>query len=169
VQPGAIDYSIGKRTRFTENLRRQNHAAAGTILSAVRVKAEPGVAKALGLRAGALVYRIEVLNEMDDVPLLYARNWYPAARFADLPAVLERTGGITKALAEFGVADYLRKWSRIGSVLPDAEVARRLNINRQQPVLWVENVDVDLNGVAIKYGFTHFAADRVQLMVEHDL
>jgi Transcriptional regulators len=70
------------------------------------------------------------------VPLTFARNWYPAARFADLPEVLERTGGITKAMAEFGVNDYLRKWSRIGSVLPEPEVARRLNINRQQPVLW---------------------------------
>jgi GntR family transcriptional regulator, phosphonate transport system regulatory protein len=82
---------------------------------------------------------------------------------------LERTGGITKAMAEFGVNDYLRKWSRIGSVLPEPEVARRLNINRQQPVLWVENVDVDLQGTPVKYGFTHFAADRVQLLVEHDL
>src|SRR6201996_7592672 len=25
VQPGAIDYSIGRRTRFTENLQKQNH------------------------------------------------------------------------------------------------------------------------------------------------
>jgi GntR family phosphonate transport system transcriptional regulator len=169
VQPGAIDYTIGRRTRFTENLRQQHHAAAGTMLSAARVKADPGVSKSLGLRAGALVYRIESLHESDGVPLTYARAWYPAARFADLPDVLERTGGITKALATFGVEDYLRKWSRIGSVLPEADVARRLNINRQQPVLWVEHVDVDVDGTPIKYGMTHFAADRVQLMVENEL
>ncbi len=115
------------------------------------------------------VYRIESLHASDGVPLTFARNWYPAARFAELPEVLERTGGaFTKALAEFGVADYLRQWSRIGSMLPDANVARRLNINRQQPVLWVENVDVDADGVPIKYGITHFAADRVQLYVEQD-
>jgi GntR family phosphonate transport system transcriptional regulator len=169
VQPGAIDYSIGRRTRFTENLRQQHHSPAGTMLSAARVKAEPSVAKALGLRAGAAVYRIESLNESDGVPLTFARSWYPAARFPDLPEVVQRLGGTTKALAEFGVDDYLRKWSRIGSVLPEPEVARRLNINRQQPVLWVENVDVDLQGTPVKYGFTHFAADRVQLLVEHDL
>jgi GntR family phosphonate transport system transcriptional regulator len=29
-------------------------------------------------------------------------------------------------------------------MLPDPEVMRRLNMNRQQPVLRVENVDVDL-------------------------
>jgi GntR family transcriptional regulator, phosphonate transport system regulatory protein len=167
VQPGAIDYTIGRRTRFTENLRQQQ--SLGVLLSSSRVKAEPNVAKALGLRAGVTVYRMDMLHEANGVPLTYARAWYPAARFTDLPDALERTGGMTKALAEYGVNDYLRKWSRIGSVLPDADVARRLNINRQQPVLWVENVDVDIEGTPIKYGFTHFAADRVQLLVENDV
>lgn len=169
VQPGAIDYQIGRRTRFTENLRRQKHASAGVVLSSERMKADPAVAKALGLRAGTLVYQIETRHDSDGVPLTYARNWYPAARFPELPATIEAAGGITAALAEFGVKDYTRKWSRIGSVLPASDVARRLQINRQQPVLWVENVDVDEKGVPVKYGVTHFAADRVQLMVEHDV
>jgi GntR family phosphonate transport system transcriptional regulator len=170
VQPGAIDYTIGRRTRFTENLRQQHHSPADAmLLSAARVKADPTVAKALGLRAGAFVYRIESVHAADGVPLTYSRSFYPAARFVDLPDVLERKGGMTRAMAEYGVTDYLRKWSRIGSVLPEPEVARRLGINRQQPVLWVENVDVDTEGTPIKYGFTHFAADRVQLMVEHDV
>ncbi|WP_084515376.1 phosphonate metabolism transcriptional regulator PhnF [Burkholderia sp. WSM2230] len=167
VQPGAIDYTIGRRTRFTENLREQGHSGHGSVLSAASVKAEPVVAKALGLRSGTLVYRIESLHTADDVPLTYARAWYPAARFAGLPQALERSGGgFSAALAEYGVADYSRRWSRIGSMLPEAEIARQLNINRQQPVLWVENVDVDAQGVPIKYGVTHFAADRVQLYVE---
>ncbi|WP_028228340.1 phosphonate metabolism transcriptional regulator PhnF [Paraburkholderia ferrariae] len=169
VQPGAIDYSIGKRTRFTENLRQHHHSPQGRLLASSRVKADPTVAKALGIRANALVYRVETVKESDGVPILYARNWYPAARFPELPEVLARMENTSKALAEFGVADYLRKWSRIGSMLPEAEVARRLNINRQQPVLVVENVDVDMEGTPIKYGITHFAADRVQLMVEHEL
>jgi GntR family transcriptional regulator, phosphonate transport system regulatory protein len=169
VQPGAIDYSIGKRTRFTENLRQHHHSPQGRLLASSRVKADPTVAKALGIRANALVYRVETVKESDGVPILYARNWYPAARFPELPEVLARMESTSKALAEFGVGDYLRKWSRIGSMLPEAEVARRLNINRQQPVLVVENVDVDMEGTPIKYGITHFAADRVQLMVEHEL
>lgn len=167
VQAGAIDYQIGRRTRFTENLREQSHVTSGKILSSSRVKAEPAVAKALGLRTGALVYRIESLHEADGVPLTYARGWYPAARLPGFVEALERTqGGISAALAECGVSDYTRSWSRIGSMLPDAETARRLNINRQQPVLWVEHVDVDATETPVKYGLTHFAADRVQLYVE---
>ncbi|CAM2144252.1 GntR family transcriptional regulator, phosphonate transport system regulatory protein [Pararobbsia alpina] len=170
VQPGAIDYQIGRRTRFTENLREQSQVTSGKILATARVKAEPAVAKALSLRAGSFVYRIESLHEADGVPMTYARGWYPAARLQDFPEALERThGGISAALAECGVSDYTRRWSRIGSMLPDAETARRLNINRQQPVLWVEHVDVDAQGTPVKYGITHFAADRVQLYVEQDV
>lgn len=170
VQPGAIDYTIGRRTRFTENLREQGHSAHGSVLSSTSMKAEPKIAKALGLRTGTLVYRIESLHAADGVPLTYALAWYPAARFAGLPEALERTdGGFSAALAECGVSDYSRRWNRIGSALPDADVARRLNINRQQPVLWVENVDIDAESVPIKYGVTYFAADRVQLYVEQDI
>lgn len=168
VQPGAIDYQIGRRTRFTENLRRTNHVSGGVVLSAVRVKADPVAAKALGVRAGTLTYQIESRHDSDGIPMTYVRNWYPAARFNGLPEVLEATGGISAALAQFGVQDYTRKWSRIGSVLPTPDIARRLQVNSQQPVMWVENVDVDEAGVPIKYGITHFAADRVQLLVEHD-
>ncbi|UVA77237.1 phosphonate metabolism transcriptional regulator PhnF [Pandoraea commovens] len=166
VQRGAIDYLIGRRTRFTENLRQQHHAAEGRMLSAVRLQADAAVAKELELRVRAPVWRIESLHAADGVALTYACNWYPAARFPDLPSLLEEDSSITHALASMGVPDYLRKWSRIGSVLPDTEIAWRLGVNRQQPVLWVENVDVDLDGVPIKYGITHFAADRVQLMVD---
>lgn len=169
VQPGAIDYQIGRRTRFTENLQRNNQPSTGVVLSAIKVKADPVAAKALALRAGSLVYQLETRHDSDAVPITYARSWYPASRFVDLPRVIEQAGGVTAALAEFGVKDYVRKWSRIGSVLPSPEVARRLQINNQQPVMWVENLDVDEVGSPVKYGVTHFAADRVQLMVEHDV
>jgi GntR family phosphonate transport system transcriptional regulator len=129
VQPGAIDYSIGRRTRFTENLQRLHHAPSGAMLSAVRLKADANVAKSLVIRARAWVYKIETRHESDGVPLTFSRNWYSAARFPDMPNVFERTDSITKALAQFGVRDYVCKWSRIGSVLPEAEVARRLNIS----------------------------------------
>ena len=104
------------------------------------------------------------------MPLTFARNWYPATRFADLPEVLERTGGISAAMAEFGVKDYHAQMEPYRQRAASSRTWRGVcKINRQQPVLWVENVDVDEQGMPIKYGFTHFAADRVQLMVEHDL
>jgi GntR family transcriptional regulator, phosphonate transport system regulatory protein len=79
VQPGAIDYTIGRRTRFTENLRRQNHSPSGLILSAEKVRAEPAVSKALSIRAGAHVFEIESRHESDGVPLTHAAGIPPRA------------------------------------------------------------------------------------------
>jgi len=166
VQPGAIDYSIGRRTRFTENLRETQAQVSYAVLDAAKVKADPTVARALGLRAGTLVHQIDSVHAADGVPLSCARSWYPAARFPDFASVLQRVGSTTAAFAEFGVHDYTRRSSRIGTALPDAETARRLAINRQQPTLVVENIDVDPEGIPVKYGITHFAGDRVQLLVE---
>jgi GntR family transcriptional regulator, phosphonate transport system regulatory protein len=166
VQPGAIDYSIGRRTRFTENLRVTHAEVSHRMFDSSKVKAEPVVARALGLRVGTQVYMIDSVSAADGIPLSYSRSWFPAARFPDFPEVLGRVGGTTMALAEYDVADYTRRSSRIGTALPDAETARRLSINRQQPTLVVENIDIDTEGVPIKYGITHFAGDRVQLLVE---
>jgi len=168
VQPAAIDYSIGRRTRFTENLRDTSAEITHEVLVACKIKADPVVAQALKLRSGTAVYQIDTVHSADGVPLSCARSWFPATRFPDMPETLRRLGSTTAALAEFGVNDYTRQSSRIGSVLPDAETARRLGINRQQPTLVVENIDADLDGVPVKYGITHFAGDRVQLLVEPD-
>jgi len=168
VQSGVIDYAIGKRTRFTENLNRHDQTAVSLTLRAHSLKAEPDIAAHLELLTGTLVYQIEVLNKVDDVALAYAVNYYPAGRFPDLPGMIERAGGFTAAMKDYGIEDYHRKWSRIGGELADSAAVRHLSMNKQQALLRVENLDVDLEGVPIKYGTTYFAADRVQLLVEND-
>lgn len=173
VQAGAIDYVIGRRTRFSENLSQQNVKSTQALLSARKTVAEGAVAQALGLRKGAAVYRVALVRHSVDeqgggVPLAYSENWFPAERFADMAEVFEQNTSITAALATYGVTDYTRHESRIGARLPDAEMARHLGINRQQPVLTVENTDVDMAGKPIKYGMTYFAADRMQLVVQGD-
>nr|WP_191623336.1 phosphonate metabolism transcriptional regulator PhnF [Pandoraea fibrosis] len=174
VQAGAIGYVIGRRTRFTENLSQHNLKTAQQILSAQKVKAEATVAHALGMRVGALVYRVELARRSLDaqgieLPLAYSENWFPASRFPDFPEVFAQHTSISATLASFGVTDYTRRESRIGARLPDAEIARHLGINRQQPVLSVESTDVDEAGKPVKYGIAYFPADRMQLVVQGDM
>lgn len=173
VQAGAIDYVIGRRTRFSENLSQHNLKVAQQILSARKVSAEANVAQALEVRAGTQVYRVELARRsLDDqgieLPLAYSENWFPAARFPDFPDVFAQSTTISATLATYGVTAYTRRESRIGARLPDAEIARHLGINRQQPVLSVESTDVDEKGKPIKYGIAYFPADRMQLVVQGD-
>ncbi len=173
VQAGAIGYVIGRRTRFTENLSQNHLKTAQQMLSAQKMAADGSVAQALDLPVGAPVYRVELTRRSLDaqgieLPLAYSENWFPASRFPDFPEVLAQQTSISAALAGFGVTDYTRRESRIGARLPDADMARHLGINRQQPVLSVESTDVDEAGKPIKYGIAYFPADRMQLVVQGD-
>jgi GntR family phosphonate transport system transcriptional regulator len=49
--------------------------------------------------------------------------------------------------------------------MPSEETARLLKQSVTRPLLCVECVDVDMQGIPIKFGETMFCGDRVQLVV----
>ena len=54
----------------------------------------------------------------------------------------------------------------ISARLPEARTAHLLAQPPGRPVLYVESVNVDRDLRPIEFGRTHFAGDRVQLVVE---
>ncbi|MCF8198160.1 MAG: phosphonate metabolism transcriptional regulator PhnF [Sulfuritalea sp.] len=165
LQEYAIRYSLGKRTRFSENLRSQQLDASMRVLQSKELNASGRVAGALGLAPGEPVLLIETLGEADGQPILHSSHYYPAGRFPGLAEALAKTGSVTAALRQQGVADYERVESLITARLPDETVARLLLLPRSQPILQVEGVNVDSQGRRIEFCVTRFAGDAVQLMV----
>lgn len=166
VQGGAILYSVGRRTRFSENLKREARQPSGRLERGEVVPAEPHVAKALGLRAGRNVVLLETVGMADSVPISVARHYFPAARFPDLVAAYRESGSITTALSAAGVDDYTRKWTRVTARLPDDREAGLLEMARTQPVMVCDSVNTDQAGTPVEFGRACFAADRVQLSIE---
>ncbi len=82
-----------------------------------------------------------------------------------MPQVYGATGSITAALAACGVPDYRRATTRIGASVADAVDAKRLEIAEGRPVLVIDSVNVDPEGVPIQWARSHFCADRVRLTV----
>ena len=76
-----------------------------------------------------------------------------------------RSGSVTQALRDCGVADYLRARSTVSARLPTQAEADRLARPATQPVLVVQYVNVDRGGLPVEAGVTLFAADAVQLTV----
>ena len=68
----------------------------------------------------------------------------------------------------WGVPDYVRVRSTISTRLPTAAEADALARPVTQPVLVVQYVNADLQGVPVEAATTLFAADAVQLTVEAD-
>jgi len=166
VSESVLDYRIGKRTRFRENLSQQRRTTRGQLLDHARVRASATVARALGLRIGTSIISMTTLRFADSRAVSLGRHHFPAARFSGLVEAFGRTESITAALRAFGVDDFTRASTRITTRLPKEDEAEALKIARTRPVLITESVDVDGDGTPIEYGVTTFAGDRVQLVVE---
>lgn len=165
VQEHALDYAIGRRTRFTQNMRNLNVESDIEFLEDVREIPPSQVAEALGLGRNEYVYRIDTLSHADGHIVDHSTAYFPAARFPGLPAIYRRTQSVTRTLSEFGVSDYVRKHTRVSARLPDAQTAKLMKQPAGRPVLHVQSINADPRGMPVQYGITRFSGDWVQLVL----
>lgn len=166
VESGWVDYTLARRTRYSENVLRNKLTPTRRMLGGREEAATRPVAKALGLRSGARVLVAELLQLTGEEPLGIATMYFPAARFPGLLELIAAGESVTQAMRQQGVDDYTRVHNRITTRLPEEGVARALCQPRARPVLCVESVDADEHGTPVKYGITVFSGDRVQLVVD---
>lgn len=162
----ALEYALGRRTRFAENLARAGFKSKHLPLATGLREADEDVARRLKLKPGAPVVWLQTLGEARGRPVSLSEYHFPARRFAGVADAFVKTGSITRALAACGLTDYVRKWSSISAVMPEPRVAALLRQPSVRPVLLVESVNVDLHGRPVEFGRTRFAGDVVQLVVE---
>jgi GntR family transcriptional regulator, phosphonate transport system regulatory protein len=165
VRHELLDYALSSRTRFSENLLQQGLLPSKQLLTAREMSPPPRAARELKLEKADKVLMVETLDEANGDPIGLATAYYPAERFAGLLEMLNEGTCTTSILRHFGVQDYLRAESRVSTQMPGEETARLLMQPVNRPLLCVECLDVDMDGVPIKYGETVFCGDRVQLVV----
>ncbi|MBU4526641.1 MAG: phosphonate metabolism transcriptional regulator PhnF [Desulfomicrobium sp.] len=166
VREQVIDYAVGARTRFHENLLRQERKPRGELVSSGVIPATTEVARALELEKGESVIVLETLGEADGVRICLASAHFPQARFPGLDGHFRETGSVTQALRHYGVMDYRRKSTHISSRLPTAREARMLRQAKTRPVLVTESINVDPREWPIEFCETRFASERVHFIIE---
>lgn len=161
-----IQYAIGRRTRFRQNLLDQGLTPSGDHLVAETLATPEHVATALGLASGAMVHRLLRRGLADGVPVSLGLSWHPADL---LPGFVEqRMSGlsVTQAYAAHGIADYYRKRTEIYARRPDREESRLLVQHPDQPVLVVVKTDVTPEGRVIGHSEAVWSADRVRFTID---
>jgi GntR family phosphonate transport system transcriptional regulator len=126
------------------------------------------ICKRLGLKAGALLVRLEKLRFADRTPICVATTWMPAAKFEGADKIYARVHSMTKTLAHYGVRDYRRLSTRMTAATVDAADASRLRLGLRAPILITDSTDVDAEGVPILTTHARFSAERVEFVVEND-
>ncbi len=160
-----LNFPIGERTRFSSGLAGQARDLRLDILAHGIEPASPAVAGSLRLAPGDPVVRVETLSCADDVAMSRATLWFGAQRFATIGEAIARTGSVTRALAELGVSDYVRRWTRIEARHGRTDDLTDLGLSPGAILIVAESLNADLDGQPTQYSVTRFAADRVTLTV----
>lgn len=166
VAEDVLAYTVASRTRFSEWIRRHNKEPSGEVLTLVTLPAEAAVAAALQIAPGDAVVLMERLGRADGRPVSLGSHHFSAARFPRLLASLQAGAGISEALAQGGVTDYVRQSTKVTAAMPSAREAALLAMPRNAPLLVAENINVDDRGAVVEFGIGRYPTPRVQIVFE---
>ena len=157
-------YTIGPRTRMQRNMGAGVDVASET-LGAETCAALPQVAKALDLIEGTEVIVTRRRSFANDVPVSFGTLYHDAARFAEFPTRREVMGSVSVVYASYGIDDYKRASTQIHARPAHADEAHMLKQHPDMPVLVVQAIDADMDGVPIAYTEVIWSAARVTLNI----
>lgn len=103
VQEHAIDYAIGKRTRFSENLRSQGMLGHQEVLGSQSLRAGD-IAKHLGLSRAAPLLRVQIVGKAENRPISVSEHFFDEKRFPDFADRLASLRSISKVYAHYASA-----------------------------------------------------------------
>jgi GntR family phosphonate transport system transcriptional regulator len=166
VLDNLFDYPINQKTRFTTSFEALGQSAQSEVLVKELVPAPDDVAKALKIKAGAQVAKIDCLRLVNDHPFCASTHFI--------------TGKICKPIVEKYEGDSLHEFvrqefelelsrmqSRVTAILPDKEDARLLKMSANFPVLRVKSVNVNrATGRPVEFAVTRFRGDRTRLSID---
>lgn len=167
VAAPVLDYTVGSRTRFSENILRTQKQPRRQLLAADMLPADAEISSNLGLPEGAMVWRLDILNKADTRKIGLSSNYFPADLLPDMARAFRRAGSVTEALRLQGVESYRRRTTRVRAALFSISDARILGIQRSRPALISEAVSVDSTGRIIEFCHARFDAAQVSFTILH--
>ena len=168
VEEFAVDIVLGKRTRHRQSMIFAGLRGGLRVVDSLIVRANFQQASMLQVPVRSTLLALHTLGEAEMRPLHFGERYFPLPRFAKLEAIVRDTGSITGAFLAHGVTDYTRRESRVSANLASTVVAAHLKQPVNRPVLQVESINVDTEGIPIECATTWFAGDRITLTVQHD-
>ena len=163
-----LNYVIGSRTRFRENLLSQGLTASGETLAEMKTQASARVAAALQIAVDAPVFARSWRSFANDLPISIGWGYHDATRFPDLQERRRTIRSITEVYRTYGITDYRRLRTTVFTRLASETEAGMLMLRAGQSVLIVQKVDADLEGIPLGFSEAVWAGDRVQFTFETD-
>jgi len=167
VAAPVLDYAVGSRTRFSENILRTQKQPRRQLLTAEILPADAEVSNNLGLPRKAMVWKLDILNRADNRKIGLSSNYFPADLLPGMAQAFRRAGSVTEALRLQGIENYRRRTTRVRAALFSVADARLLGIQRSRPALISEAVSIDTTGRIVEFCHARFDAAQVNFTILH--
>jgi GntR family transcriptional regulator len=162
-----IEQAISPMIGFNEKMKREGHQTRTKLLdsSIMDVEGFEPCCRALGLSAGAKVFRIQRLRYVDDEPAVIQTNYVPLELFPGIQYVdLQRS--LTKVLQEIYGVEIKGYNSELQPTIPTEEEQKLLNLTKAIPLLSIESVSYDQRQRPIRFSKGLYRGDRFKFVVK---
>ena len=160
-QPKAVQ--IRQLTSFSDDLTSQGLDPGDKILAVERMAAPADVARALGVRAGSWVYRLERLRGAHGDPIAHETAWL-VGRFPRLGPEVERRGSLYRTLREVYDVELGEVVDEIETVLAAPREAALLGVETGLPMLLIHRTGYDRSGCRVEWTRSVFRGDRFKFV-----
>jgi GntR family transcriptional regulator len=158
---------VQRLTGLHENMAGQGKTVISQVLKQAQVPASPKVARYLGVAPGAAVVQIDRLRFVQDEPIVLLSAFYPAGKFASLlTADLEGDKSLYAYLEGVLGVKVAHGFRTIEAVSANEYEARLLKIERGSPLILLDSVACDEDGVPVEYYHGVHRGDRLKFEVE---
>ena len=168
-----IEFRIGARQWFDQNLLGNNALPVRTVLSVDVVRADQKLAEVLDLDVGANVVRVKHLGASETMAINLVQTYFPEQRLPGIAEAFLAFGNnpssrlsFSTVLSSVGVADFRRKFVRIRCRPSNREEETALQLVPGEYVQVTHVTSVDGNDVPVFYGEASYPARRVDLVID---
>ncbi|MDM4719344.1 GntR family transcriptional regulator [Micromonospora sp. WMMA1363] len=146
---------------YTEALREMGHQPGRRVVTVERRPAGRPLAADLGIEATDEVVHLERVLLADGEPLGLESTYLPVRRFADLMDGFDGTGSLYQHVTDRYGIRYTEATERIETVLASPREAMLIGTNPAQPMLLMQRVSADQDGVPIERVRSLYRGDRI--------
>jgi GntR family transcriptional regulator len=154
---------VRQLTSFSEDAESQGRETRSEVLSLERVPLDAADAELLGRRPGERAYRVERLRYLDGDPLAHEVALLPG-RLPRLRRELSRRGSLYLTLAEAYGIDIKDVEDTVETALAGPDATALLDIEMGAPLLVVQRLARDAEGVPVELTRSAFRGDRFRFV-----
>lgn len=168
VSSSKIEQSPTLLIGFAKKMEMLGYKVITRVVSKRIIYPPKHIQKFLELDEKDKVYEITRLREVEgDENLVLQQTYMPVKLF---PGLLEKdlTVSLTDIIRNYGF-EILSYWAAIEPIMPSEEKARLLTVDPRKPLLLIRGITSALKGLPIRYTFSYYRPDRIEIVVKESL